>query len=612
MYSWLSRIFQAGPDDSDNALTIPEEGRAPAQMDLDTAQSTNGSRGLDRKPSSITLERVRSNGPSHVAWLPSPNYSGSGSLTPRPWGRQPNGSPLPSPSLSQDSPTPSRSGYFAPRTPTARRVSSESLRLQSVHLSETSDASSISSARQRKMLSPIEEQEQEQHVPTVHFPSSTRRPSLDSFPRTPDSGSHPAFLTRPLNRTTSQSSTSTLLSTISVAAPSIPPLDLRPPFPGGTLHIPPRKSHLAPPSLPTVVGSPHSHVSVIYEGKANAGQMSVSSFQTAQSDSAIMVDESDITENRLHLFDRDTERDEEEDGRFRDSLGLRETYVSTDLDTESNSSMTPTQDERYPAYPEGLYEVDLGGDSPLTRSRNISPFDDPDAHILEHHRLEQLRQIHHGDQPIQQHHRTPDIPSNASHRTFATSSSTTRVEFAIHSRWLKTAQWGAHPFTCPKGPKQRKVTSAFVLFWIGFLAPWCWLIGGWYLSRSGEMLPDKKDPYKVHWPWSKEDVHTGSGGNGNVQEKGTGGQAQANGGVGEKLKSFWHHHIASHSRETLPMSTKDIPKHSRPHLRTKHQSQKTAGYIDPWVHYCRVAAVISGTLLCVALIVALVVVSAFP
>ncbi|KAJ2985217.1 hypothetical protein NUW54_g10223 [Trametes sanguinea] len=128
--------------------------------------------------------------------------------------------------------------------------------------------------------------------------------STDSAPRTPDSirtfdrigGSHSpahsAFLNRPLKRSTSQTSTSTFRSNISIAAPAIPPLDLRPNFQNamGVQHGPnspalapaPRKSRLAPPTLPTVVGSPRqpNKVSVIYEDGSSAR---TGSFMTAPS-----------------------------------------------------------------------------------------------------------------------------------------------------------------------------------------------------------------------------------------------------------------------------------------------------------------------------------------
>ena len=60
----------------------------------------------------------------------------------------------------------------------------------------------------------------------------------------------------------------------------------------------------------------------------------------------------------------------------------------------------------------------------------------------------------------------------------------------ITERWMKTlfysASGGKELFSTAKGGegKQSRPSSACVLFWVGFVAPWCWLVGGWMPPRD--------------------------------------------------------------------------------------------------------------------------------
>ncbi|OBZ76714.1 hypothetical protein A0H81_03226 [Grifola frondosa] len=57
---------------------------------------------------------------------------------------------------------------------------------------------------------------------------------------------------------------------------------------------------------------------------------------------------------------------------------------------------------------------------------------------------------------------------------------------SVATGWLKGVSFGSDRFVLPPVERQRlPVTSACMLFWLGFLGPWCWLIGGWLLSTSG-------------------------------------------------------------------------------------------------------------------------------
>ncbi|PSR81759.1 hypothetical protein PHLCEN_2v6268 [Hermanssonia centrifuga] len=507
------------------------------------AENSNGNgngRVLSPKLSSLSMDRLR--GPSQVAWK-TPT-SGSPSPSSRSWAL-PNrlSSPL---SPGDESPG---NGFANSQKASLRRMSSDSLHLHSIYLSDiVSDTDSVISTQPPRPLSPIDER--------LQFPD-TPRPSSDSVPPTPESGrvldghlhsAHPAFLNRPLNRTISQTSTSTFCTTTSLTAPSIPPLDLRPNF-AGSLGVP-RKSNLAAPSLPTVIGSPRPNVSVIYEDSVRS-----SSFITAPS---VHVSESDV----------DLEEGVEDDlgvqtERYSDPFGDGQGYPSS-MAAQTQASQS------HMSLSEGLYDIDL---SPNRRPPTPTPSHSwsIDTSVL-------------------------DTMSRRS-----VDSDSTKVESAITNRWRRASlrlSFGSFMGDRDtRGSKNKsKVTSACILFWLGFIAPWCWLIGGWYLSRSGEMKPDGQFLQTVSWKWPRKKWHSNS-----TTEVGTAPK------VGKQRRglAFWtttREHVRS--QETLPMS----PIHSTPSTTSMRFPKKgCVQVIDPWVSRCRVAAVTSGILLLVAVIIAVVV-----
>lgn len=191
MLSWISSLFeeessQAGSDDTSLANTDQGNPNAQSHMDVEAATPPPLERPrLNSKSSSVTLDRTR---PSRVSWIPSISSSDSGPGTPKSFNR-PSTSPVPTPSPEPSTP---RSGLLGfPRRLAGQKTSSESLRIQKVH-SERLNA--LPNGKEEKTLSPIEEREHEHSssdaTATIHFPSgSTRRPSMDSFPKTPDSAS---------------------------------------------------------------------------------------------------------------------------------------------------------------------------------------------------------------------------------------------------------------------------------------------------------------------------------------------------------------------------------------------------------------------------------------
>ena len=185
MFSWISSQLTGGSFYSNDPSPMnPDQGNSETKshMDLDEKSLPPPERPrLSSKSSSLTLDRTH---PSNISWIPSNGSSVSVPGTPKSL-TFPNGTP----SIHTPSPEPSltRGGFLSSlRRPTGQKPSSESLRLPQ-------DRARVSwDPKEEKTLSPIEEREHEQSVSdataTLHFPSgSTRRPSVDSMPKTPDS-----------------------------------------------------------------------------------------------------------------------------------------------------------------------------------------------------------------------------------------------------------------------------------------------------------------------------------------------------------------------------------------------------------------------------------------
>ncbi|KAK7683847.1 hypothetical protein QCA50_013225 [Cerrena zonata] len=588
MLSWLSNVFQGETSQSDDpSLPSSDQGNSKpnSHMDVYVDVETGTLPPLERprlnsKSSSLTLDRKR---PSQVSWIPSNSSSGSGPGTPKSSGR-PSASPGPTPSPEPSTP---RSGFLGfPRRLNGQKPSTESLRIPP-------------NAKEEKTLSPIEEREHEHSssdaTATIHFPSgSTRRPSLDSFPKTPDSAS--CTSSRLPNTTSKQVykplSTNTLQSTVSVQAPSIPPIDFRPSFPGsnGYLAPPPaRKSHFTPPSLPTVAGSPPSHVSVIYEDRGNPSKMSVSSFRTAGS-RPHLPQEVDIVDGRGLGLQHDVPEDVrlggsvngQEEWRWSEA-DFRVTYADTDSDSDTGTLEHTIQHHDHdepPTYPEGLYdEIDLGR-PPARASWHVNPFDDPDGHILEHHQR-------HSDQSSLDHIpiRPPQFTDfdRTSQHTFSTTSSTTRVEFAIHSRWLKCGDYPTSHIICEPRKEKKKLTAA--------------------AARSYQTVP-YLHIVDQHYPKGTKSQPTAHNHN---PDPSHGSGPNRKRGFLERLRTHWHRQ----SNEALPMTMKDVKAYRQSHPSSGTNAQRIdSEYACPWVHRCRVAAVVGGAALLTAVVVALVVLSA--
>ncbi|OSC99696.1 hypothetical protein PYCCODRAFT_804175 [Trametes coccinea BRFM310] len=601
----LSRIFQPSPAQNSERSRLPNPG---ADVDPEAGLSngalrlTIGARHSDstpllaRHPSSQASLRNDMDsprpGPSHVSWktphssspLQDGRDSPSSSRTMPMWGTQ---GEAPSMIRSTSSPsllasplsTTSASHAYRPTSVGKRSSLSVTYAVESAYASDDSDGESTRSTRSQsvpKQLSPIHETQPYQRQMKL---------STDSAPRTPDStrtfdrigGSHSpahsAFLNRPLKRSTSQTSTSTFRSNVSIAAPAIPPLDLRPNFQNamGVQHGPnspallsaPRKSRLAPPALPTVVGSPRqvNKVSVIYEDGSSAR---TGSFMTAPS-----------------LYTPDAERDSP-------------IFVARDYAASTNTEGTDTEEtdatqrpSRSPALPEGLLDV---------------PLDDAEM----------------GLRPTSRASLRPSTPGSLSteRRSFVRPSRSTSpgTESFLQRRWLKGMSFGSDRFVLPPSAQKgkRKMSHACILFWLGFIAPWCWLIGGWLLTSRGEVGSDglsaEIGPVLPLWHKGRK-RGSGSGQHRAVKAKKSENETLS---VPEKVKDAaerrikaksWYPLVAPSLESLAPSTTSGIS------TRELKRCLPSSRGVDPWIQRCRVAAAASGVLIFAAFVVAIVLIA---
>ncbi|KAI8989138.1 hypothetical protein BD414DRAFT_536434 [Trametes punicea] len=623
MLSSLSRLFQPSPSSNSDRSRLPN-----GDADVDSKAGVSGgvlrlAVGARHSDSTPLLSRHSSSqaslqngmdslrpGPSHVSWktphLDSPLQSGrdssASSRTLPMWGTQGQAQSMnrsaSSPSLLV-SPLSTMSASQAYRPSSVGKRSSLSVRyaVDSAYGSEDSDGDSVHSTRSQnvsKQLSPIRE--------VQPFPSPQRKLSMDSAPRTPDSirtfdriawilpgggghspsPAHNAFLNRPLKRSTSQTSTSTFRSNKSTTAPAIPPLDLRPNFQNamGVAHGPnspslapaPRKSRLAPPALPTVVGSPRhaNKVSVIYEDGSSAR---TGSFITAPS---LNTPEPELDAPAVIVRD------------YAPTTGTHGRYTEETKTTQCNTFVPRP-------LPEGLDDIPLDdaelGLRPTSRT-SLRPSTLTRSMSTERHSFDR--------------------------RSRSTSPGS---ESFLHRRWLKGMSFGSDRFVLPpsaqKQKQKRKMSHACILFWIGFVAPWCWLIGGWLLTPTGQVGSDglsaETGPVLPLWHRLRKSAPQSRA---HEAEEEKGKEREARGlPVPEKVKAInsaaerrikaksWYPLVAP-SLESLTPSTG-----SGASTRKLKRCLPSSRAVDPWIWRCRVAAAASGLLIFAAFVVAIVLIA---
>ncbi|KAI0686324.1 hypothetical protein BC835DRAFT_461114 [Cytidiella melzeri] len=217
----------------------------------------------------------------------------------------------------------------------------------------------------------------------------------------------------------------------------------------------------------------------------------------------------------------------------------------------------------------------------------------------------------------------------------------------------RTRVWGLAKWEGRSGMRFVEVAPACLLFWLGFIAPWCWLIGGWLLSSNSGQMKESEGQF-VHtvdrealwWPRRRQQpavLRTASQKQKRIIPKERSGwrewmyQRRAV----NKSSIFGpsgHGHAANvEFGETVPMTPTGVPSldsgastnavysyHLSP-IDTVKQSKEARldgneiaeddvnveihAVVDQWVRRCRIAAVTSGVVLSVVVIVVVVVVA---
>ena len=163
----------------------------------------------------------------------------------------------------------------------------------------------------------------------------------------------------------------------------------------------------------------------------------------------------------------------------------------------------------------------------------------------------------------------------------------------IMERWMKTLFYSAsgrrEHFPTAKGGEQKQypVSSACVLFWVGFVAPWCWLVGGW--------MPPRDAP-----------SHENGMSDGKLKEKigvDVGREAVSQGQEGGWFKKWVLPDPSSSFKSTAraPLIS------SAATLCSKEVEEARTAAVDPWIRRCRIASIVGGTALGLGLIAMVVV-----
>ena len=156
----------------------------------------------------------------------------------------------------------------------------------------------------------------------------------------------------------------------------------------------------------------------------------------------------------------------------------------------------------------------------------------------------------------------------------------------ITERWMKTlfysSSGGKDIFSTAKegDQKQYPVSSTCVLFWAGFIAPWCWLVGGWMLPKDTPVLENGMDHEKL-----KEQVNAGA-------------ERDPQGEDGAGFRKWILPNPSSSFRATARAPSIS----SATTLCPKEVEEAGLAMVDPWVRRCRIASIVGGTMLGLGLI----------
>ncbi|KAH9054663.1 hypothetical protein EDB87DRAFT_1428270 [Lactarius vividus] len=518
---------------------------AASRLDVERPSSLRRTptRSVLRETGNETQADGRQGRPSHVSWLQN-SLAASQAGPPMPkrppsvrLGRSASLSAIPAP---------------LPLHRQSSTISNHSLQLDRLASSRTDGPSAQPPA---KPLSPISEQS--------YVPTPTSRRDLfptDMEPGTPVSvaSTYSAFLRRPLKRSISATSTSSLHTNVtSIHPPTLPPLNITP------LEIRPvypPVSHRAGPQL----------FSTVYEDTASER---TGSFVTARS------------------LAGDTE------------------------DPVSPASGRAAVDVRGPSGSTTLYSpapLPGGGMDPLTDSdRASTPFTTTPPNGTDSSSSDAQPPTAHARPRPRTRGPTPGGSGSGTSDTFVLRRQTFGSAFSRPS------------FSAARRALARLPPLPVLLFWAGFVAPWCWLIGGWLIAegrweengKARAALPlwrprrrqRTKGKGKTAVPLLGKDLEKGQGGGakeGQQQQHATGGD------VAPHRHWAWAWWIPFAPRASALVETHAAPPSSDGDA---VQKEKVVTFVKPysaevWVYRCRLAAVISAVMFLTAFIVTLVIV----
>jgi len=159
----------------------------------------------------------------------------------------------------------------------------------------------------------------------------------------------------------------------------------------------------------------------------------------------------------------------------------------------------------------------------------------------------------------------------------------------IMERWMKTlfysASGGKEFFSTAKGGegKESPPSSACVLFWVGFVAPWCWLVGGWMPPRDTPLHENEMKEEKLKEKVSA-DVDRGAVDGGGLRKW----------VLPDPSSSFGATARAPSTSSTTTLCSKDA-------------EEAKIATVDPWVRRCRIASIVGGAMLGLGLFVMVIV-----
>ncbi|KAF9653680.1 hypothetical protein BDM02DRAFT_3182678 [Thelephora ganbajun] len=463
------------------------------------------------------------------------------------------------------------------------------------------------------------------HAPSIHSTTSTIQERIMSLQAT-----HPAFLKRSLKRTLSQTSSNSLHSQAS-GAPQLPPLHFRPAFSGipvGILSSPTSTRSPGPPSNCNTSHPPKVVVSTRPSPSTTSPQRSQLSYSQPNTPQS-------LTTPRSHRFGF-LDHSQKCSAIYEDSASEKSFVTATSGETEPGPGVITKHDIPSTAelvvYPENQEDTEREPEHAEERRQDVQEqpsssnvrISVPEQPQIERETEQRQSKVfseseitfnivsdpQHGPNTVPA---TVQRPKGAGAVSVMSIASTTvknesvmvddRVieetatvvedDRFIMERWMKTlfysASDGKELFSTARGGEQKHylVSSTCVLFWVGFVAPWCWLIGGWMPPREALVLENEvkqgKQKEKVSMDVDREVVPHGEDGSGLKKWI-----------LPDPSSSFKATARAPSMSSTTTLCPKEV------------EGGRLAG-ADPWVRRCRIASIVGGAILGLGLVAVVIV-----